>query len=100
MDKSYSICYLQIGERIDNKEMKYSHKNCPHPESLNKKCEEGITITDDYRIIPTIQVLELEDILYDKNVKCPMCNGEKTIRIPIDVIDDCPQCEGTGKVSK
>lgn len=29
---------------------------------------------------------------------CPMCKGEKTIRIPEDVIDDCPQCEGKGKI--
>lgn len=37
---------------------KYSHDKCPHPESLNKKCEEGITITKDFRIIPTKQLLD------------------------------------------
>lgn len=41
--------------------MKYSHENCPHPKSLNKKCEEGITITEDFRIIPTKEFLEEED---------------------------------------
>ena len=33
-------------------------------------------------------------------MKCNFCNGEKTIMIPEDVIDDCPVCEGTGEVSK
>lgn len=49
-----------LNENIESK--KYSHDKCPHPESLNKKCEEGITITEDYKIIPTKQLLEYEKV--------------------------------------